>query len=401
MVLFEVELTDAERLRDSAGKVHPLVVYGERRADGCFFLVSSVASMLEMDPVEVANLLRDETSGFGFEKRRHYINFSLTPPRPVDATTAPAPTSATTRAAPSDLRVLLTYWGLVRLLVMRGNHHIAEDFHRWAIDVLFAVEHGPAEAHNKRAVTSATGPSDHTNVPAASASEPSVVYLFVLGTVKDLRETLDIGVVHDSTHLVVKYGRTEDLRRRTCQHRRNYGKLAGVRLKLKYSVPVDVACQVEAESSLRMFFIDAGWALYAPHQRELAVVSPSVLNSIVRDKFYSVGEQYKNEMRAAQTALKQQQRARELQPPARPAVNPSALRGRTGEKHAIAPEDLRCVGLKFREGNARCTRHRLNGWTTCGKHITQGMKIPPLAQRGAETPPALGAAAPRDAAPLT
>jgi hypothetical protein len=50
------------------------------------------------------------------------------------------------------------------------------------------------------------------------------VYLFTLGYVKDLRESMQLGDVYDDD-IVAKYGFTKDLTRRIGEHIKKYGKI--------------------------------------------------------------------------------------------------------------------------------------------------------------------------------
>ncbi len=70
------------------------------------------------------------------------------------------------------------------------------------------------------------------------------IYLFEMGKTKDLREILKIPMSHDDEAVVYKYGLTNDLARRTCEHDLKYKKL-GIKINLKHHAFID--CYIKNE----------------------------------------------------------------------------------------------------------------------------------------------------------
>jgi len=81
----------------------------------------------------------------------------------------------------------------------------------------------------------------------------SCVYLLNLGTVKDLRNQLNIASTFSDNNYVLKYGKTENLERRLTEHSRNFKKMKIVPVVERYSV-IDSDNITEAENDLKNYF---------------------------------------------------------------------------------------------------------------------------------------------------
>lgn len=94
----------------------------------------------------------------------------------------------------------------------------------------------------------------------------SCVYTFVLGTVAQCRETMDMNIIgFNDNDLVVKFGRTRDLIRRTKEHERTF-----INLSLFRFACIDPSYNAMAENMLREFFAERT-VEYLNH-REVAVL---------------------------------------------------------------------------------------------------------------------------------
>ncbi len=119
------------------------------------------------------------------------------------------------------------------------------------------------------------------------------VYLFRLGTVEDLRKQLYIPQRHADNCIVLKYGRTIDLRRRMSEHRRSF------RVRLPPDDPVLVYHSlihpnylVKAEKNIEAWFKDAHLYLENQEHTELAIVTRCVLKKQVRRQYEMLSELY-------------------------------------------------------------------------------------------------------------
>jgi hypothetical protein len=108
----------------------------------------------------------------------------------------------------------------------------------------------------------------------ADADKVTCVYLFSLGTALDLRTSMNIPDSISDDSVVVKWGHTDDLARRTEEHTREYGKIPGVNMRLKYFSFIAAEYRKEAEAEIKEFFEEL-YPCRLPYKKyqELAVVN--------------------------------------------------------------------------------------------------------------------------------
>jgi len=113
----------------------------------------------------------------------------------------------------------------------------------------------------------------------ASTTEISCVYLFTIGQVKDLRNTMHIDDKYKDDCIVVKYGRTENLRERSQQHNKSFKKFGGD-AKLMYYAWIDVEFQSRAEIDIKQHFCEMKVLIKCDEIQELAVLTWDELNNL-------------------------------------------------------------------------------------------------------------------------
>jgi len=123
---------------------------------------------------------------------------------------------------------------------------------------------------------------------ATSVMPLPVVYLFAV--VND--DILPDVQARDSDKVLVKYGYTNNLARRTKEHIKTYG--PGI--ILKYHIFIDPNYLRDAENDVREFFRGAGWHLDHPGYSELALVPRDQLNGLVATEYSRIGESYLNKV---------------------------------------------------------------------------------------------------------
>jgi hypothetical protein len=89
-----------------------------------------------------------------------------------------------------------------------------------------------------------------------STSNVPCVYTFALGLAKDLREEMKIPDTTPDDHIIIKYGYTDDLSRRTSEHIKTYESIKGVQLELMKYCYVDPKYLSEAETYIKNYFSD-------------------------------------------------------------------------------------------------------------------------------------------------
>lgn len=113
----------------------------------------------------------------------------------------------------------------------------------------------------------------------ASITTISCIYLFTIGSVKDLRDNMKIDDKYGDDEVVVKYGRTENLLERSQKHQSTFKKYGG-NAKLKYYVWIDAEFQVKAELNVKNYFKRMHKLFSYDSQEELAILTHEELKEV-------------------------------------------------------------------------------------------------------------------------
>ena len=178
------------------------------------------------------------------------------------------------------------------LRVLFGSHNNKADlFIKWATEKLFIIQMGTNEQKLKLRDTLGVLPEAVKEVCKKSTSPISCVYLFSLGTVASLRKTFNISEENKDTDIVVKYGRTEDLERRTSEHNNDYGKLENVELRLMMYSFVDSSYASDAESDIANFYSYSKYKYEVDGRNELAIIPKDKID-IVKKEYEKIRKIY-------------------------------------------------------------------------------------------------------------
>ncbi len=183
--------------------------------------------------------------------------------------------------------LFLTYEGILRVLFVSKCGR-ANTFIKWATEKLFVIQMGTNEQKIKLRDSLGVLPEAVKEVCKKSTSPISCIYLFSLGTVASLRKTFNIKTedYYNDTDIVIKYGRTEDLERRTTEHNNDYGKLENVELRLMMYSFVDSSYASDAETDIANYINNNNY--YSKHKFE----GRSELAIIPKDKIDIVKKEY-------------------------------------------------------------------------------------------------------------
>jgi hypothetical protein len=187
--------------------------------------------------------------------------------------------------------MFFTYTGLLRVLFVSRTGN-ANKFIDWATDTLFTVQMGTAP--QKQALVGkmlGASPSAVNEVFRTSATTTPCIYLFVLGTVKALRESMRIDPRYSDTMLVCKYGYTNDLPRRTTEHTKTYGTIKGADLRLVHHSYIDPMYISKAEADIRLFFEGTDMELVYKTHKELVVVD-QIASKLIAHQYKQLGDKY-------------------------------------------------------------------------------------------------------------
>ena len=286
-----LHLEDSEKFIDAAGQLVDIEVRGERHWKKIWFKARDVEKMLELS--DISGIVMQSTTSY--EYGRDYQTFSLIGcPENLRASDQ--------KKSGNQTAMFLSYSGLVRMLITR-RHPIAERFQDWAFEKLFTLQHGTQDAKEELAAdVLGVTPKALRAVLNTNANTVPAVYLFRLGLAKDLRSTLNIPESFADDHVVCKFGLSTDLSKRSSKLESEY-RLPGVSLRIQYHVYIDPIYLSTAEKDVKDYFANAEWALEHSKYKELAVLSPQMLKSVVYDKYKALGVAYAGKLLELQTQL--------------------------------------------------------------------------------------------------
>lgn len=179
--------------------------------------------------------------------------------------------------------LFLTYVGLTQLLFTR-RHPIANLFKQWATNVLFVTHFDSLKPIDIMKHDNRTLYNYWKNILFTQ----SVVYLFKLGKVKNLRYFLKIDLEHKYSDdlWVVKFGKTTQLKARTNQHEEHYGMCPFVELTLVLQTRFDVRYLSDAENTIRDHFKTTNMLITDnEHYKELAVASDADISTNIKQLY--------------------------------------------------------------------------------------------------------------------
>lgn len=292
-----INLDDAEKFKDADGKALEIETRGERKHDKIYFRVKDVAEGFGMNTDKLHDTIVDKRYD-GYNENTHYTFFMCRNPGSRENS------SNNARKPIIKKELFLTYLGLLRLLFVSRSKN-AEQFAKWASEVLFTVQLGTRK-QRRGLVASMLGVDAQTvkDVFDADANSLPCVYLFSLGYVKDLRESMNIPEKYSNDSIVCKYGFTKELSRRTAEHIKTFELIKGADLRLKHYSYVDPQYLSKAESSIRTTMIAINATFQYDGMEELAVVPQNLLKH-VEEQYDYVSKKYMGHLSEIVTRIKE------------------------------------------------------------------------------------------------
>lgn len=252
-----LELDDNEKFRDCKGNVYEIEVRGERCYDKCFFKASDVARVFKLP--NLISVINDSDSSY--TKQLDYEHFNS-----IDSGTI------ISKSANRDQTTYLTYYGLIRAIIV-SRTGTAKQFTDWMMKTLFTVHLGTRE-QKMQLSSKLIGVDYKTVVSFCSAlnTKISAIYLFRIGSVKELRSTLSIPKNWCNNASVYKYGRTNDIKRRFKNHLDGkYSKENGFNTSLITMWFIDKSQLIKAENDLKDYLITNKNKLNNDYHTEIAI----------------------------------------------------------------------------------------------------------------------------------
>jgi len=269
-----IHLKDSEKFQDDEGNILEIETRGERDCDGIYFKVNDIASEFEMK--RLRDVIVDKKKSY--KKDTHYKYFLIDNP---------------TKSGKLQIKkeLFLTYEGLLRVLFVSENNKTTK-FINWATKTLFTAQMGTDEQKYKLVSkifgTSAENVAEVFN--RATVKTPCI-YFFILGSVKELRNSMNINDDYDDEMIIGKFGLTKDLSRRTTEHIKDFGKIKGNSLALKYYSYIDPQYISQGETDLKKYFNDLDVFFKYEKKAELVIVSKKDMINV--EKMYSeIGSRY-------------------------------------------------------------------------------------------------------------
>lgn len=249
-------LSDNEKFKDDDGNIAEIETRGERKYGKIFFKINDVASVFNMP--NLYRTITNDTSSY--EENTVYF----------------------TTITNNVKRMYLTHQGLLRVLFVSRNNKTS-GFFKWATETLFIHQFGTTEQKEKLCIKSlGISAKASAQVFGQASHNIACVYLFSIGSVKNLRQSLSIPESHDDNDIVIKYGFTNNLERRTNEHLKKYGAIRGADLRLMKYCNIDEYFIKEAESKLRECFNRDSFNILIEGKEcvETAIIKPSNINHI-------------------------------------------------------------------------------------------------------------------------
>jgi predicted GIY-YIG superfamily endonuclease len=266
-----LKLTKEEQFKDENGECLKIEVRGIRDPNKCFFKVADVAKAFEIPQINKLlygkNYINGKDYAIFIEGIEYQKNIS------------------------NKKFMYLTYSGLLHVLYS-CHSGIVDHFRKWATEQLFTIQMGTKE-HKQKLVSKILGVSPEIVLAFLSTSiQIPCIYLFTLGTVGELRASMNISDDYDDDALIVKYGRTDDLHRRTTEHRADFCKIKGINLNLKQYHYIDPTHASKAEKELKDYFKQLKIKFTYELFEELVVIDYKSLNTIIKEKLNDIGSKY-------------------------------------------------------------------------------------------------------------
>jgi len=249
-------LDDEEKFRDDENKIVEIETRGERTSKGIYFLAKDVSEAFDMPNLSKTLLKEDR----GYIEKVHYSIFSA-----VDGGSVSANKGKT---------LFITYKGMLKILFCSRTGR-ANKFVEWATETLFTIQMGTKEQKEELAAGIIGIPAKSLReVLKSSASSTPCIYRFALGTAKQLRKIMNLPDNIPDDYIIIKYGYTDDLLRRTSEHIKTYEKIADTNIELMEYVYIDPKFLSQAEVKIKEFFNDIEIPINYESFVELVAINP-------------------------------------------------------------------------------------------------------------------------------
>jgi hypothetical protein len=274
-----IELKNKEKFKDNDGNIIEIEVRGIREFDKCYFKVKDIMEGFEIKRLN--EIITDKRKN-GYIYDVHYKLFNI------------QNYGADVKREKKIIKktLFLTYTGLLRVLFV-SHKKTADKFIKWASETLFTIQMGTKKQKNIL-ISKMIGVSPETinAVFNKTSNKIPCIYLFYLGKVKDLRKSLNISMDYDDYEDVYKYGMTDDLQRRTKQHKtQTFKDIKNIDLQLVLFGFIDPQFISKAETKIGHLITGMDLRLENDNFSELAII-PKNKMTIIKEQYEMISQAY-------------------------------------------------------------------------------------------------------------
>lgn len=264
-----LDLEENEKFRNDKGKVFNIETRGERTPTGVYFLISDVSKSFGIKKLHNTMIHKDGN----YRINVHYKYFILS-------------NNFSNVSHINKKQLYVTYKGMLKILFSSRSGN-AETFIDWATETLFTAQMG-TKKQKEQLASNLIGISAKSLRQVLSKSSTNVpcIYRFALGTCRQLRKTMNIPKAIPNDYIVIKYGYTDNLVRRTQEHTKKYGSIEGVTLELMNYTYIDPKYLSKAETDIKDYFETNETPLQYGKCAELVLINPKHEKQITKQFKY-------------------------------------------------------------------------------------------------------------------
>ena len=250
-----ITLDDDEKFKDGEVTIE-IETRGERTHRGIYFRASDVSNVFEI-PSLINDVLHDDRRSY--KQDDDYKIFLCKKPVNYSKTT--------------KKELFITYDGMIHIL-FSSHSKKAKTFRSWATETLFTIQMGSVEKKEELVSGIIGMPIKSLRaVLKTNATSTPCIYRFALGSAKDLRKSMNLPANIPDDFVIIKYGYTDDLERRSAEHIKTYEKITK-NLELMNYAYIDPKFLSQAEVRIKEFFQDIEIPVKYDSFAELVAINP-------------------------------------------------------------------------------------------------------------------------------
>ena len=293
-----LELTNEEKFIDTNGQILDIEIRGTRNIDNIFFKVKDVGALFKLGDVKTILLNKDSS----FTSILHYKLFKSIRINNPDSNK---------NKKGNQYVLFLTFKGLIKLLYVSQSKN-AEHFQDWSNKLLFTHKLGTIEEKKQLSSELLGIPyNDMKRFINIHINEIPCVYLISLGTVTNLRESMNISNEFTDESIIFKFGFTKNFKERWSMHKTEYNKIKGINLYLKNISIIDAEYVSNAEKDIKNSLHKYSFN-YDKHEELLIIPNKDIkyvenINSLINYKYCKYNEELNKQLNVLRDEIKEKE----------------------------------------------------------------------------------------------